>query len=59
LKGLSKNGVNCGEVYGVGNGLQSIINLGKLKGPEKMLQITGKYKLREPKSGVLLYVMLF
>jgi hypothetical protein len=32
------------------------MNIGKLKGPEKMLQIAGKLKLQECKSRVLLYV---
>jgi hypothetical protein len=31
------------------------MNVGKLKGPEKMLQMMGKCKLWEHKSGVLLY----
>jgi hypothetical protein len=31
------------------------MNVKKLKGPEKMLQLTGKCKQREHKSGVLLY----
>jgi hypothetical protein len=35
LKGLSKNGVNCGKMQIAGNGLQYMKNLGKLKGPEK------------------------
>jgi len=32
------------------------MNIGKLKGPEKKLQMTGKHKLQECKSGVLLYL---
>jgi hypothetical protein len=31
------------------------MNIWKLKGPEKMLQMTGKCKLQEHKSRVLLY----
>jgi hypothetical protein len=31
----------------------NIMNIGKLKGPEKMLQRTGKRKVQEHKSGVL------
>jgi hypothetical protein len=27
------------------------MNIGKLKGPEKLLQVTGKHKSRERKSG--------
>jgi hypothetical protein len=35
-------------------GKQYIMNVGKLKGPEKMLQNDGKRKLQECKSQVLL-----
>jgi hypothetical protein len=31
------------------------MNIGRLKGYEKMLQMAGKRKLQECKSGVLLY----
>jgi hypothetical protein len=31
------------------------MNIGKLKEPEKMLQMVGKHKLQEHKSGGLLY----
>jgi hypothetical protein len=33
------------------------MNTGKLKGPEKVLQMTGKRKLQEHKSVVLLYII--
>jgi hypothetical protein len=35
------------------------MNIGKLKGPEKMLQMTGKRKLWECESGALLYYIAF
>jgi hypothetical protein len=33
------------------------MNIGKLMGPEKMLQMGGKRKLRERKHGVLLQLL--
>jgi hypothetical protein len=32
------------------------MNIGKLKGPKKILQMMGKHKLGEGKNGVLLYL---
>jgi hypothetical protein len=39
-------------------GKQCIMNTGKLKGLEKMLQMAGKHKLQELKSGVYCIIMI-